>query len=346
MAEPLKIGLAGLGTVGTAVVDLLERGRDKLIARCGRPIEVVVVGARSRSKKRAIDLKKFRWIARPGGARRRSRNRRLRRGHRRRRRSRRRGQTALPPANRSLPPTRRSCGATARNGSRCSAAKFGTKSPLFRGQRRWWHPIVKVLREGLNGDASPASTASSTAPATTSSPDGAGSSGRSPMCLREAQRLGYAEADPSFDVEGRTLRKSSPSWRASRCRTRSTKRRSSSKAYLDRSRSPISTPLPRRYRVKLLGVAVRTEAGIEQRVHPTMVPKEFRDRTGPWCQRGHRRCRRPRPDHPGRARRRRHGDRFRCRFRPCRYRARGAHSPVRPSSRAHEPNPQGADAAP
>ena len=65
MAEPLKIGLAGLGTVGTAVVDLLERGRDKLIARCGRPIEVVAVGARSRSKKRSIDLKKFRWIADP-----------------------------------------------------------------------------------------------------------------------------------------------------------------------------------------------------------------------------------------------------------------------------------------
>src|SRR6185437_7485857 len=65
MAEPLKIGLAGLGTVGTAVVDLLERGRDKLVARCGRPIEVVAVSARSRSKKRAIDLKKIRWIADP-----------------------------------------------------------------------------------------------------------------------------------------------------------------------------------------------------------------------------------------------------------------------------------------
>src|SRR5262249_20334376 len=65
MAAPLKTGLAGLGTVGTAVVDLLERGRDKLIARCGRPIEVVAVSARSRGKKRAVDLKKIRWIADP-----------------------------------------------------------------------------------------------------------------------------------------------------------------------------------------------------------------------------------------------------------------------------------------
>src|SRR5581483_9213988 len=65
MAEPLKVGLAGLGTVGSAVVDLLERGRDKLIARCGRPIEVVAVSARSRSKKRAIELRKVRWIGDP-----------------------------------------------------------------------------------------------------------------------------------------------------------------------------------------------------------------------------------------------------------------------------------------
>src|SRR5271169_3938068 len=65
MAEPLKVGLAGLGTVGSAVIRFLHEGRDKLIARCGRPIEVVAVSARSRSKKRGIDLKKFRWVADP-----------------------------------------------------------------------------------------------------------------------------------------------------------------------------------------------------------------------------------------------------------------------------------------
>ena len=65
MAEPLKVGLAGLGTVGTAVVQLLEHGRDKLMARCGRSIEVVAVSARSRGKKRGVDLKKLRWVADP-----------------------------------------------------------------------------------------------------------------------------------------------------------------------------------------------------------------------------------------------------------------------------------------
>ena len=65
MAESLKVGLAGVGTVGTAVIQLLEHERDKLLARCGRPIEVVAVTARSRSKKRAVDLKKLRWAADP-----------------------------------------------------------------------------------------------------------------------------------------------------------------------------------------------------------------------------------------------------------------------------------------
>src|SRR5579864_8244309 len=65
MPEPLKVGLAGLGTVGTAVIRLLDHERDKLLARCGRPIEVVAVTARSRGKKRDVDLKKFRWVSDP-----------------------------------------------------------------------------------------------------------------------------------------------------------------------------------------------------------------------------------------------------------------------------------------
>ncbi|HEY1983483.1 MAG TPA: homoserine dehydrogenase, partial [Xanthobacteraceae bacterium] len=65
MAEPLKVGLAGLGTVGSSVIRLLDEGRDKLLARCGRGIEVVALNARSRAKKRDFDVKKFRWVADP-----------------------------------------------------------------------------------------------------------------------------------------------------------------------------------------------------------------------------------------------------------------------------------------
>jgi homoserine dehydrogenase len=65
MASPLKIGIAGLGTVGASVVRLIEQQREALAARCGRPIEVVAVSARSRGKKRDLGRKKLRWVADP-----------------------------------------------------------------------------------------------------------------------------------------------------------------------------------------------------------------------------------------------------------------------------------------
>src|SRR5262249_46978077 len=62
MAQPLKVGLAGLGTVGAAVVRLIDEERSALAARCGRAVEVVAVSARSRKKSRGIDVSKFRWV--------------------------------------------------------------------------------------------------------------------------------------------------------------------------------------------------------------------------------------------------------------------------------------------
>ncbi|MBI5895698.1 MAG: ABC transporter permease [Desulfobacterales bacterium] len=65
MVAPLKVGLAGLGTVGVAVVRLIDGQREALAARCGRPIEVVAVTARTKGKDRGIDLGRFRWVDDP-----------------------------------------------------------------------------------------------------------------------------------------------------------------------------------------------------------------------------------------------------------------------------------------
>src|SRR5258708_1545969 len=65
MTAPLKLGIAGLGTVGASVVRMIERQREALAARCGRSIEVVAVSARSHTKKRDIELKALRWVADP-----------------------------------------------------------------------------------------------------------------------------------------------------------------------------------------------------------------------------------------------------------------------------------------
>src|SRR5215831_18860309 len=63
--QPLKVGVAGLGTVGAALVAQIARQREALTARCGRAIEVVAVSARSRSKNRGVDLRKMSWFADP-----------------------------------------------------------------------------------------------------------------------------------------------------------------------------------------------------------------------------------------------------------------------------------------
>ena len=61
MTGPLKIGIAGLGTVGAGVVKLLAQHNRLLALRGGRRLKLVAVSARSRAKKRDIDLGGVRW---------------------------------------------------------------------------------------------------------------------------------------------------------------------------------------------------------------------------------------------------------------------------------------------
>ena len=92
-------------------------------------------------------------------------------------------------------------------------------------------------------------------------------------CLAAAQRLGYAEADPSFDIEGHDTAHKLALLTAIAFGTEI----DAGSIYVE----GISTVTPADieaadelgYRIKLLGVASRTESGIEQRVHPAMVPK-------------------------------------------------------------------------
>src|SRR5271167_509584 len=65
MVAPLKVGIAGLGTVGAEVVRLIEQQSRTLSARSGRGIRVVAVTARSKVKKRGIDLRGIGWAKSP-----------------------------------------------------------------------------------------------------------------------------------------------------------------------------------------------------------------------------------------------------------------------------------------
>jgi homoserine dehydrogenase len=273
MAEPLKVGLAGLGTVGTAVVHLLERGRGKLTARCGRPIEVVAISARSRSKKREIDLKKFHWVADPvalaadpsidvlvevmGGA--------------------------GDPAKRAVE-TALAAGKSVVTANKALLARHGQKLAALAERKRvalnfeasvgGGIPIVKTLREGLNGDSFVRiyGILNGTCNYILSRME----QDRLAFddCLRDAQRLGYAEADPTFDVEGHDTAQKLSILASLAFGTKLDPAAIYVEGISSITLADLDAASELGYRVKLLGVAVKTAEGIEQRVHPTMVPRD------------------------------------------------------------------------
>ncbi|WP_424970998.1 homoserine dehydrogenase [Dinoroseobacter sp. S76] len=61
MTSPLRLGIAGLGTVGAGVVKIVAGKADLLSARAGRPVEITAVSARSRDKDRGVDLSSYAW---------------------------------------------------------------------------------------------------------------------------------------------------------------------------------------------------------------------------------------------------------------------------------------------
>src|SRR5215813_4522063 len=65
MVAPLKVGIAGLGTVGAEVVRLIEEQGRMLSARSGRTIHVTSVTARSKAKKRGVNLRGIDWAKSP-----------------------------------------------------------------------------------------------------------------------------------------------------------------------------------------------------------------------------------------------------------------------------------------
>jgi homoserine dehydrogenase len=273
MAEPLKVGLAGLGTVGSAVVELLERERDKLVARCGRPIEVVAVTARSRGKKRGVDLKKVRWAADPvelagdagidvlveviGGA----------------------GDPAKQAVETALaagkPVVTANKALLAAHGHKLAMLAERNKAALnFEASVAGGIPIVKTLREGLNGNSFTRiyGILNGTCNYILSRMEDERISFED--CLREAQRLGYAEADPTFDIEGHDTAQKLSILASLAFGTKVDQAAVNVEGISSISLADLDAAAELGYRVKLLGVAVRTEAGIEQRVHPTMVPKD------------------------------------------------------------------------
>src|SRR4051794_29429539 len=273
MAAPLKVGLAGLGTVGASVARLIGQQRTVLADKCGRPIEVVAVSARSKGKDRGIDMKKLRWVADPvelardpgidafveliGGD----------------------GNPALAAVSAALkagkPVVTANKALLARHGVELAGLAENNKVALnFEAAVGGAIPIVKTLREGLAGNAVTRIYGILNGTCNYMLTRMERERLSFDECLKEAQRLGYAEADPSFDIEGHDTAQKLSILASLTFGIRV----DAAAIYVEGITSITTADLEAAdelgYRIKLLGVAVKTDKGIEQRVHPTMVRKD------------------------------------------------------------------------
>ncbi len=273
MTKPLRVGVAGIGTVGAALIAQVAAQRAQLTARCGRSIEIVAVSARSKNKNRGVDLKKMKWFADPvelagdesidvfvelmGGS----------------------GEPAKTAVEFAL-----ASGKSVVTANKALLAKHGVKLAQlaeksgvalnYEAAVGAAIPVIKTLREGLagnsinriygilNGTCNYILTRMEQEKLSFAD------------CLKQAQDLGYAEADPAFDIEGHDTAQKLSLLASLAFGTKVDQ----SAIYVEGITSIAAADLAAAdelgYRVKLLGVAVKTPQGIEQRVHPTMVRKD------------------------------------------------------------------------
>ena len=201
MTQPLRIAIAGLGTVGAGTLKLLAANGGLIAARCGRPIAVAAVSARDRKKARDVDLGAAVWFDDPavmaakaevdvvveliggaeGAARKAVEAALARKVH-------------VVTANKAL---------LAHHGvALATTAEAAGLTLAFEAAVAGGIPIIKALREGLAGNAIQRITGilNGTCNYILSTMRASGRDFAD--VLQEAQSLGYAEADPAFDIDG------------------------------------------------------------------------------------------------------------------------------------------------
>jgi homoserine dehydrogenase len=269
---PLKIALAGLGTVGAGTHRLLTSNADLLAERGGRGVVVEAVSARDRRRDRGIDVSAARWFddaaemaADPdvdvlveliGGA----------------------DGIALDTVKAAL-----ARGKHVVTANKALMAHHGTElarlaeakgaSLAFEAAVAGGIPIVKTLREGLaaNHIARVYGILNGTSNfILTTMRESRREFGE---VLAEAQRLGYAEADPSFDIDGVDAAHKLAILTSVAFGTEVDFDGVYVEGIRHISALDIEYAAELGFRIKLLGLARPTEHGIEQRVHPCMVPR-------------------------------------------------------------------------
>ena len=269
---PLKIAVAGLGTVGAGTLKLLQDQADLLAERAGRRLIVTAVSARDRRRDRGVELSAVRWyedaaamaadpeidvvvelIGGAEGVAARVVDAALAHGKH------------VVTANKAL---------MAHDGTRLAAQAEEQELALsFEASVAGGIPVIKTLREGLAGNrlrrVYGILNGTSNYILTTMR-----ESGREfAEVLAEAQKLGYAEADPSFDIDGIDAAHKLAILASVGFGRPIDLAGVYAEGIRHISRLDIDFAEELGYRIKLLGIARLTEAGLEQRVHPCMVPR-------------------------------------------------------------------------
>jgi homoserine dehydrogenase len=267
----LRVALAGLGTVGGGVIRVLDANRELIARRAGRPIEIVAVSARDRSKDRGVDLTRFAWeddtqaLARSeadvvvelvGGA----------------------DGPALALARATLAAGKGLVTANkamlAHHGLELAdAAERAGAALKFEAAVAGGIPVIKGLREGAaaNEIARVYGILNGTCNFILSKMEAEGRDFAE--VLAEAQALGYAEADPSFDIDGIDAAHKLSILASLAFGTRPAFEAVATNGIREVLAADVAEARALGYRIRLLGVAEAGADGLFQRVHAHLVPE-------------------------------------------------------------------------
>ncbi|MEJ2061111.1 MAG: homoserine dehydrogenase [Gammaproteobacteria bacterium] len=268
--EPVKVGLLGLGTVGCGTVNVLRRNAQEIARRAGRGIEVTHAAARDLNRKRICETTGIRLTTDPmevvndpevqiiveliGGtdlARDLVRKAVANGKH-------------VVTANKAL---------IAHHGNEIFAeAQFKGVMVAFEAAVAGGIPIIKAIREGLAGNRIEwlAGIINGTGNFILTEMRDKGRDFAD--VLKEAQELGYAEADPTFDVEGIDAAHKLTILASIAFGIPLQFDHVYTEGISHITREDVVYAQELGYRIKHLGMARRTDAGIELRVHPTLIP--------------------------------------------------------------------------
>lgn len=268
--KPVKIGILGLGTVGGGTVNVLARNGQEITRRAGREIRVAQASARDLKKRRACSLEGIELVPDPHTI---TRNPEidvvveLMGGDEPAR-------TLVLEAiaqGKHVVTANKALIAVHGNEIFTQAQKKGVMV-AFEAAVAGGIPIIKCLREGLAGNRIEwlAGIINGTSNFILSEMRDKGVDFAD--VLKEAQRLGYAEADPTFDVEGIDAAHKLTILAAIAFGIPLKFKQVFIEGISKITRMDVQYAENMGYRLKLLGIARRTQDGIELRVHPTLIP--------------------------------------------------------------------------